>query len=147
MIEIKEMVKENVSAVAELEKQFFSAPWSEKSIAEELDNPLSLWLVAMEGEMLAGYIGSQSVLGESDMMNIAVADGFRRSGIGQMLVEKLIEELRKKGNSCITLEVRESNHPARHLYEKIGFSLVGIRPRYYEKPREDACIYRKEWDL
>lgn len=147
MIEIKKMSVEHVSSVAALEKLYFSVPWSEKSVAEELTNPLSLWLVAVDGGKLVGYIGSQSVMGESDMMNVAVAHEFRRSGVGELLVQNLIMELRKIGNHCITLEVRESNLPARNLYEKLGFSMVGIRPRYYEKPKENACIYRKEWEL
>ena len=76
----------HVSEVAELEKMCFSAPWSEKSVASELENPLSLWLVATEQDRVLGYVGSQTVLGESDMMNLAVDPDFRRQGIGEALV-------------------------------------------------------------
>ena len=141
------MEQAHVAAVAALEKICFSDPWSEKSVAEELRNPLSLWLVALEGETLAGYIGSQSVMGESDMMNVAVDPSFRRQGTGEQLVNALVEELAKAGNHCLSLEVRASNEPAISLYQKLGFVQVGRRPKYYRNPREDALILRKEWEI
>ena len=141
------MEQAHVAAVAALEKVCFSDPWSEKSVSDELSNPLSLWLVALEGESLAGYIGSQSVMGESDMMNVAVDPSFRRQGIGEQLVNALVEELAKAGNHCLSLEVRASNEPAISLYQKLGFVQVGRRPKYYRNPREDALILRKEWEI
>ena len=107
----------HVSQVAELEKLCFSDPWSEKSVASELNNPLSLWLVALEGERLAGYVGSQTVLDETDMMNIAVHPDYRRCGVARQLVEELVAGLKRRGSRCLTLEVRASNDPARKLYE------------------------------
>ena len=146
MITIVPMNQDHVSQIAELEKLCFSSPWSEKSIGEELTNPLSLWFAAVEGEKVAGYIGSQSVMGESDMMNVAVDPEYRRSGIGQQLILALVEGLKAAGNHCLSLEVRCSNTPAITLYEKLGFSQIGKRPGYYRNPREDALILRKEWD-
>ncbi len=137
----------HVPQVAALEKVCFSAPWSEKSVASELENPLSLWLVAMDGETVAGYIGSQTVLGETDMMNVAVAPAYRRQGAAQGLILALIEALKARGSHCLTLEVRDSNAPARALYEKLGFLEVGRRKNYYRNPREDGLILRKEWNL
>ena len=147
MIKIVKMSGGHVSPVAELEKICFSDPWSEKSIASELSNPLSLWLVAMDGDKLAGYVGSQSVMGEADMMNIAVDPGCRRQGIGERLVEELVARLKANGVSCLLLEVRASNDPAKKLYEKLGFVQAGKRPNYYRNPREDALILRKEWKI
>lgn len=147
MITIERMKENHVPQIAALEKSIFSDPWSENSVKSELSNPLSLWLVAADGETVAGYIGSQTVLGESDMMNLAVRESYRRSGVGRALVEALIEALRAVGSECLTLEVRFSNLPAIRLYESLGFSQVGIRKNYYEKPREDARIFKKEWSL
>ena len=132
----------HVSQVAELEKLCFSDPWSEKSVASELNNPLSLWLVALEGERLAGYVGSQTVLDETDMMNIAVHPDYRRCGVARQLVEELVAGLKRRGSRCLTLEVRASNDPARKLYEKLGFQQIGLRKNYYRNPREDALILR-----
>ena len=147
MMEYVRMKAEHVPQVAALEKLCFSDPWSENSVASELKNPLSLWIVAVEGETVAGYVGSQSVMGESDMMNIAVHPDYRRRGIGEKLVYELISGLKEGGNRCLTLEVRVSNAPAIALYEKLGFAQVGLRKNYYRNPKEDALILRKEWEI
>lgn len=144
---ILEMRPEHVAQVAELERLCFSTPWSEKSVASELENDLSHWLVALDGGTVLGYVGSQTVMGETDMMNLAVRPDSRRQGIGEALVHALISGLKQRGSRCLTLEVRASNEPARRLYEKMGFALVGRRPNYYFAPREDAHILRKEWEI
>lgn len=141
------MEARHVPQIAALEKRFFSAPWDEGSVASELSNELSCWLVAEDGEKVAGYVGSQTVLGESDMMNLAVHPDCQRQGIGEKLVLALIDGLKARGSHCLTLEVRESNLPAQSLYEKLGFQEVGRRKNYYRSPREDALILRKEWEL
>lgn len=144
MMEIKKMDTSHVAQVAALEKLCFTDPWSENSVASELENPLSLWLVALQQDMVVGYVGSQSVLGEGDMMNLAVAPGFRRQKIAEKLVLALIHALLGKNVRSLTLEVRASNEPAKALYEKLGFLQVGKRPNYYRNPKEDALILRKE---
>ena len=144
MIEIIRMNESHVSAVAELERQNFSEPWPEIAVRSELTNKLALWLVAVEDGVVAGYVGSQTVLQEADMMNIAVADTHRRRGIARMLVEELIRQL---DAYQLTLEVRASNAPAIALYEALGFQQVGLRKNYYHKPKEDALILRKEWKI
>ena len=143
MIEIFRMNESHVAAVAELEKQNFSEPWPDIAVRSELTNPLSLWLVAVDREDVIGYVGSQTVLQEADMMNIAVADTHRRRGIARMLVEELIRQL---DAYQLTLEVRASNAGAIALYESLGFAQVGLRKNYYRKPKEDALILRKEWE-
>ena len=142
-MKIVKMNDTHVPQVAQLEKLCFADPWSEKSIASELTNPLSYWLVAVEGDTVAGYIGSQSVMGESDMMNVAVAPEYRRRGMGEALVLALAQGLKEQGNESLALEVRASNVPAIALYEKLGFAQVGRRPGYYRNPREDALILKK----
>ena len=144
MIEIIRMNESHVSAVAELERQNFSDPWPDIAVRGELTNKLALWLVAMEDGEVVGYVGSQTVLQEADMMNIAVADSHRRRGIAKMLVEELIRQL---DAYQLTLEVRASNAPAIALYEALGFLQMGLRKNYYRKPKEDALILRKEWKI
>ena len=144
-MEYLNMRPEHVAQVAELEKLCFSAPWSENAVRGELTNPLSLWIVAVDGDTVAGYIGSQSVMGEADMMNVAVSPAYRRQGIAEKLVVSLVEKLTAQKVSSLTLEVRASNEPAIALYEKLSFVQVGRRPNYYTKPKEDALILRKEW--
>ena len=101
----------------------------------------------MEDDTVVGYVGSQTVLGWTDMMNIAVHPDHRRKKIGEQLVLSLEEELRKQESTCLTLEVRASNEPAKSLYYKLGFLEVGRRKNYYRNPKEDALILRKEWVL
>jgi ribosomal-protein-alanine N-acetyltransferase len=144
-MEILKMNETHVPGIAEIERLCFSDPWSENSIAGELTSRLSHWLVAVEGEHVLGYIGSQSVLGQSDMMNVAVHPDHRRQGIAEALILALSADLMALGNNCLTLEVRASNAPAISLYEKLGFDRVGRRPNYYRHPKEDALIMRKEW--
>ena len=141
---IRKMNLGDVSAISELEKQCFSDPWSENSIASEVDNPLSYWLVAEVDGVVAGYVGSQTVLDASDMMNLAVSPDYRRQGIGQALVNALVEHLQENRVIALLLEVRVSNMPAIALYKSLGFEQVGRRPKYYHNPREDALILRKE---
>ena len=141
------MNESHVAQIALLEKECFSDPWSEKSVASELQNPLSLWLVAQEGDTLVGYVGSQTCLDETDMMNIAVSPAFRRQGVARALIEALVSALREKGSKILTLEVRASNAPAIRLYDSLGFTQVGLRKNYYHNPKEDALILRKEWTL
>lgn len=143
MMEIVKMEHSHVAPIAALEKLCFSDPWSENSIAYELTSRLSYWLVAVENGEVVGYIGSQSVLGESDMMNVAVHPDHRRKGVAEALVLALAKDLKERDNVCLTLEVRVSNEPAIALYEKLGFTQVGRRPNYYRNPREDALILRK----
>lgn len=141
------MNEHHVPQIALLERECFADPWSQQSIASELHNPLSLWLVAQEGQTLLGYVGSQTCLDETDMMNIAVSPASRRQGVARALIEALVSALRERGSKQLTLEVRASNSPARQLYESLGFLQVGLRKNYYRNPKEDALILRKEWTL
>ena len=144
---IVKMQECHVQQIAELEKLCFHDPWSENSIASELGNRLSLWFVAEEDGRVVGYVGSQTVLGETDMMNIATHPDYRKQGIAKALINTLISALAEQGSHSLMLEVRVSNEPAKSLYGSMGFESVGIRKNYYRNPREDALILRKEWSL
>ena len=110
--EIVRMEAAHVPQIAALERSAFPDPWSESSVASELDNPLSLWLVAQAGGEVLGYVGSQSVMGEADMMNLAVLPAARRRGIARALVTALIRELAGGGVHSLTLEVRRRSRPS-----------------------------------
>lgn len=144
---ITRMNEAHVAQVAALEKLCFSDPWSETSVASELDNPLSLWLIAEEEGTVLGYVGSQTVLDETDMMNIAVRPECRRRGIAAALIGELVNQLRAHGSHVLRLEVRESNVPAIALYESMGFTQLGLRKNYYRNPKENALILGKEWEI
>ena len=141
------MNESHVAQVAALEKQCFSDPWSENSVASELENPLSLWLIAEEDGAVCGYVGSQTVLDETDMMNIAVHPDCRRKGIAAALITELVSRLKAQGSRILRLEVRESNFSAIALYEALGFTQLGLRKNYYRNPKENALILGKEWEI
>lgn len=136
------MTAADVPSVAALEKLCFSDPWSVSSIASELDNPLSLWLVWEEDGTAAAYLGVQRVPPQADVMNVAVSPALRRRGIARALFAEL--ERRLPEIDELFLEVRASNSGAIALYRTLGFEQVGRRPNYYLDPREDALILRKE---
>ena len=139
---IRPMTAADVPSVAALEKLCFSDPWSVSSIASELDNPLSLWLVWEEDGAAAAYLGVQRVPPQADVMNVAVSPALRRRGIARALFAEL--ERRLPEIDELFLEVRASNSGAIALYRTLGFEQVGRRPNYYLDPSEDALILRKE---
>ena len=142
---IRSMTATDVPQIAALERACFSDPWPEQVLARELENDLSLWLVAAEGDTVLGYVGSQTVLGETDMMNLAVRADRRRQGIAAALVSALCTALRREKDAVqLTLEVRDSNEAAIRLYAALGFAQIGQRPNYYFHPKEDARILRKD---
>ena len=106
--EITRMTAADVADVAALEAVCFSDPWSEASVASELDNPLSLWLVARDAAGLLGYIGSQSVPDEADMMNLAVRPDARRQGVAQALLRALEAALRENGREPSVLAMAQA---------------------------------------
>lgn len=141
------MNEAHVVQIAALEKQCFSTPWSEKSVASELQNPWSLWLAEEQDGKVLGYVGSQMSPPEADVMNLAVAPEARRQGLGENLMKALCTALQEKQIESLSLEVRASNEAAIALYTKLGFTQAGRRKEYYVNPREDALILRKELNL
>ena len=136
---IKAFEKRHVAEAAEIEKLCFSDPWSEKSFLDSIESPFSHFLV-FEEEGVSGYIGLYAVSGEGSITNVAVRPEKRGLGIGEALVKEAVKLGETLSLEFITLEVRVSNTPARRLYEKCGFSEVGMRRGFYSKPREDAVI-------
>ncbi len=136
------MREEHIKAVARLERECFSEPWSEKSLLDEIDNPDAYFIVETENGEVVGYAGMHTPCGDCYVDNIAVFEKHRGKGYGERLTLSLIEKARELGD-FISLEVRQSNAPAIGLYEKLGFSAVGKRKSFYTSPREDAVIYTK----
>ena len=130
----------------ELEKLCFSMPWTIEQLRSQLPDEHHVFLTARKGEHLLGYVGMMVVLDEGYISNVAVAPEARRRGIGDALIEELMRRADLLKLALVTLEVRQSNAPAAALYEKHGFTAVGIRKNYYDLPREDAVLmtyYRK----
>ena len=128
-VRIVPMKTEHLDAVAELERSCFTVPWSRNALAEELDNALSAFLVALdENDRVVGYAGLQVVLDEGYITNVAVRPDCRRNHL-----------------AFLSLEVRASNYAAIALYGQHGYRGVGRRRNYYEHPKEDAVIMTREF--
>ena len=136
---IRRLAAADLPAAAELEKACFSVPWTEGMLAGELSE--GLYLGAFEDDKLVGYCGMRGVLDEGYINNVAVLPAFRRRGIARALLTEL--EKHTEGLAFLTLEVRESNTAAQALYISLGYLPVGRRPRYYERPVEDALLMTK----
>lgn len=138
--EILPMSSQHVKAIAQIEQQCFSAPWTENGIAEELENPNAHFLCAVSGDKVFGYIGVHEVCGEAYIDNIAVDPEVRRLGIGEKLMKSAQNNAFERGCEFISLEVRKSNGAAIALYEKLGYQKAGERKKFYTAPTEDAVI-------
>lgn len=144
MIEIVPFSKSHLTSIAELEKICFSDPWSEELFSELVNNPLSVFITAVDDSKVTGYAVMYHVLDEGQIMNIAVSPLNRRNGTASKLLDYLMNYSKSHGIVFMTLEVRESNVPARSLYKKFGFFEVGKRKNYYSAPTEDAILMNLE---
>ena len=130
----------DVEEIARIEALSFKTPWSREMILSEMKEPISHFTLALCQEEVVGYYGFLHILDELHILNIAVDPDYRRKGIGGRLMATLLSEARALGIRAVTLEVRESNQTAIRLYERVGFSLAGVRPHYYTD-KENALIY------
>lgn len=137
---IREMNKEDLAVVAEIEKACFTMPWSQDGFEAALSMPGNVFVVYEKNDEILGYCGYYGVLDEAEITNVAVRPDMRNRGIGRDMVSALLSKANKAGIKRVLLEVRESNDPAIHLYEGLGFKKLGIRRDFYEQPRENAYI-------
>ena len=143
MLIIRKIVREDAQALGKLAEEVFTMPWSVQAFADLAQDENSLFLVAEENGCILGGCGLTHILNEGDVHNVMVAPAERGRGIASELMKCLLEEGTRLGITEFTLEVRVSNAPAIHVYEKLGFVSEGVRPRFYEQPVEDALIMWK----
>ena len=145
MIRIEFFSEDNIEEVLELEKLCFpDDPWGRLSFENELSNPLSVFIIAIDEEenKIIGYGGVWLMYDVGNITNIATHPHYRREGIGTKILSVLTDVCTEKGMESITLEVRAGNIPAQAMYQANGFSLCGRRKNYY-RDKEDALIMTK----
>lgn len=130
----------DVPAIHAIEQRVFADPWSTQDFRDCVS--FALFLVAEEHAQIAGYVVALDAADEGEILNLAVAEGGRRRGLGRALVEAIVAALSERGVRQVYLEVRESNAAARALYAGFGFKDVGRRKAYYRRPVEDAIVLR-----
>lgn len=134
----------DLDEIEEIEKLCFSIPWPKQAFAKELLNDLAYYQVAVMNNKVVGYMGMWKIIDEGHITNVAVRPEYRDKGIATKLISKMIDVCVSSEINSMTLEVRESNKIAINLYVKFGFYPVGKRPKYYQKPLEDAIIMWKK---
>jgi [ribosomal protein S18]-alanine N-acetyltransferase len=139
---IEPLTRADVDDVLALEEAAFTNPWTKAMYLAELDNAgVSFCFLARDASRHAvGFCSFWRILDELHINNLAVLPELRRQGIGSFLLDFVLKKGNELGARRATLEVRRSNHAARMLYERFGFSVSGVRPNYYSKPVEDALV-------
>ena len=135
-----------IDAILAIEEASFTNPWTREMYLAELQNEgASFFYLARDGERRTiGFCSVWRVLDELHINNLAVLPAYRRAGIGFALLTHALDEGARMGARRATLEVRRSNEAARQLYERFGFSVVGVRQGYYSNPVEDALVLWRE---
>ncbi len=139
-IRVREMRYEDLDEVMKIENACFAVPWSRQSMQEELFSLMKYYYTALIDGKVAGYGGMWHVVTEGHITNIAVAPQYRRMGVGDAIVGKIMQTAEEKEMLGVTLEVRVSNIAAKNLYEKHGFVVTGERKKYYSDNNEDAYL-------
>jgi ribosomal-protein-alanine N-acetyltransferase len=138
--QMRRMTDQDIPEVMEIEKRSFVSPWTRGMFAQTLESPVARSRVMTEGRDIVGYIIFYQAGLEMHVMNIAVHPGHRHQGIGLDMMETVLGRARMNSVEECFLEVRETNCPARGLYEKLGFKRIGRRKGYYTETNEDAIV-------
>lgn len=145
-INIVQMNRTHLDAIAKLEEECFAHPWSKNSLEDYLNNPSAYFFTALtDSSKVVGYIGTYIVCDEAYITNVAVTAERRGCKIGKELVLRAVDNAAKNNASFISLEVRPSNTPAVALYKSLDFKTDGIRPNFYRDPDEDALIMTRRF--
>jgi ribosomal-protein-alanine N-acetyltransferase len=135
-------VSRDLDGYIAVDRASFMNPTPRESIEWEAHNSdvvRSYVLRAPDGAIV-GFCASWLVFDELHINSLAVRPEWRRRGLARFLLAEVIARTTREGAERATLEVRESNVPARRLYEGFGFTQVAVRRRYYTNPLEDALV-------
>ncbi|MBW1872255.1 MAG: ribosomal protein S18-alanine N-acetyltransferase [Deltaproteobacteria bacterium] len=144
------MEEKYIDRVLCIERTCFRDPWPASAFLSELRHPWSHFrLVGSQGkqggiEQVKGFVIFWMLPGDLHLLNLAVVPDHRRHGIGTMLIRSGLDDFAKNGGGLVSLEVRASNLAAKKMYLTQGFKVVGCRPGYYRKEKEDAIVMTKK---
>ena len=127
-----------IEAILQLSPE--ASAWSRSSLTEVFEQHSKYLLICWEGKHIAGFISGRAVTDEAEILNLAVKPVSRRRGVGEALVQALLELFGREGAAQVFLEVRESNAAAITFYERLGLCQIGRRPEYYRNPLEAALV-------
>jgi [ribosomal protein S18]-alanine N-acetyltransferase len=143
---VEPLLLSDLDTILEIEQSSFVNPWTREMYLAELENRgvSYCYVVRNATHLVIGFCSFWRVLDELHINNLAVAPEHRGAGAGAALLRAVLREGARMGARRATLEVRQSNDAARRLYERLGFSVAGVRRGYYTKPVEDALVLWKE---
>lgn len=137
------MTEDDLSSVMEIENLSYPNPWHLSSFKGEIGNrPISnpYVIVFKPLDKVIGYVIYWHIRNEVQISNIAIAPDYRGLGVGQRVLRWVLQDIKNKGVEFVFLEVRPSNLTARHIYDRLGFTMLGLRKGYYRTPSEDAIV-------
>ncbi len=139
-VHIRWMIRRDMPSVLEIENGSFEFPWSEEEFIRCLRQRNCIGMVAESNEEVTGFMIYELDKNKLHLLNFAVHQKFRRSGVGRAMIEKLVSKLTNQRRSRITLEVRETNLQAQIFFRELGFRAISVLRQYYEDTPEDAYI-------
>ena len=146
-LSVRNMKQQDIPFLVKLEQKLFSDAWTEMSLINTLHyRPDTSFVAELDGEPV-GYLFFMAAADEGELLRIGVSPEYRRQGVGQVLLDHMDYFVLENGIYSVWLEVRESNEPARALYDKSGFVTQGCRKKYYHRPDEDAVIMSKSYPM
>lgn len=125
VITIEEMVVADLADVLVIERAAFRTPWSRETFRSALAQGHVRCSVARRGRCVVGYTVQQPIGSAIDVVRLAVDPGFRRRGVGRLLLDAVLEDARRRGVARVSLKVRVVNSAARALYARLGFQATG----------------------
>ena len=137
----RRMTARDLDAVMEIENAIYPYPWTRGNFSDSLDAGYHCWIIEDDGAVI-GYCVVMIAAGEAHLLNLSIAPGWQRRGLGSALLRFVIDLARNHMAGKIYLEVRPSNLAARALYGRAGFAEIGWRRAYYPAAagREDALV-------
>jgi len=147
-VHIRWMIRRDMPEVLDIETESFEFPWMEEDFIRCLRQRNCIGMVAEHEDRVVGFMIYELHKNRIHALNFAVAEKYRRQGVGSQMVAKLIAKLSAQRRSRILLEVRETNLAAQLFFRENGFRAVSVLRAYYEDTPEDAYLmqyrYRSE---
>lgn len=153
-VRIERMAVHQIESVMAIDEQGYGDPWSATTWHKEVCDDDRLHIVAIadeelsvysselvgEGEGVVGHAGLLYLVGMAHVSSVAVDPAYQHQGVATRLLIELLDRVRKRGVTEVTLEARAANKRAHRLYSRLGFQPLGVAPGYYTKPSEDALV-------
>jgi ribosomal-protein-alanine N-acetyltransferase len=138
------LAEADLDEVVAAEKEIYPFPWTRGNFLDALHAGYSAWVLRDGARRVAAYSVMMLALDEAHLLNLSVARGAQRTGLGWRTLDWMADVARGYGGRTMMLEVRPSNEAALRLYQRYGFDRIGVRRGYYPSHggREDAVVMR-----